>query len=187
MAALHLWHYLDWAFVFLQLCAYAFDEGAGAGRTCEGVSGADVAGDGVVPVVGAGSGADGDALFFLDADHRRAQLGRFWIGVALVWLVGAGLGGGVRGNLFLSASGQGNSRFGLGTRSWDRRAGDRGFMDSHGAEWRRARIERASGHQRGWRAGVDDAAKYVGRGVACAKEIDCVDAGGHGAGDADAG
>jgi len=39
----------------------------------------------------------------------------------------------------------------------------------------------------GWRAGVDDAAKYVGRGVAGAKEIDCVDAGGHGAGDADAG
>ena len=187
MAALHLWHYLDWAFVFLQLCAYAFDEGAGAGRTCEGIPGADVAGDGVVPVVGASNGADGDALFFLDADHRRAQLGRFWIGVALVWLVGAGLGGGVRGNLFLSASGQGNSRFGLGTRSWDRRAGDRGFLDGYGAEWWRARIERASGHKRGWRAGVDDAAEYVGRGVACAKEIDCVDAGRHGAGDADAG
>src|SRR6267154_4971260 len=121
MAALHLWHYLDWAFVFLQLCAYAFDESAGAGRTCEGIPGADVAGDGVVPVVGASNGADGDALFFLDADHRRAQLGGFWIGAALVWLVGAGLGCGVRGNLFLSTAGQGNSRFGLGTRNWDRR------------------------------------------------------------------
>src|SRR6267378_4412993 len=157
MAALHLWHYLDWAFVFLQLCAYAFDEGAGAGRTCEGVSGADVAGDGVVPVVGAGNGEDGDALFFLDADHRRAQLGGLWIGAPLVWLVGAG--------------------FGAGGRDW--RAGDRGFLDGYGAEWWRARIERASGNQRGWRAGVDDAAEYVGGGLACAKEIDCVDAGRH--------
>src|SRR5258705_9137063 len=187
MAALHLWDYLDWAFVFLQLCAYAFDEGAGAGRTCEGIPGADGPGYGVVPVVGASNGANGNALFFLDADHRRAQLGGFRIGAALVWLVGAGLGGGVRGNLFLSASGQGNSRFCLGAGIGDWRTGDRGFLDSHGAEWWRARIERASGHQRGWRAGVDDAAEYVGRGLACAKEIDCVDAGRHGAGDADAG
>src|SRR5882724_7106913 len=116
----------------------------------------------MVPVVGAAHCADGHALFFLDADHRRAQLGGFWIGATLVWLVGAGLGGGVRGNLFLSASRQGNSRFGFGAGGGDRRAGDRGFLDGYGAEWWRARIERASGHQRGWRAGVDDAAEYVG-------------------------
>jgi len=76
----------------------------------------------------------GTRYFFsmLITDARNSGI---WIGAALVWLVGAGLGGGVRGNLFLSASGQGNSRFGLGTRSWDRRAGDRGFLDGYRAEW----------------------------------------------------
>src|ERR1700720_2023583 len=99
MAPLYLWDYLDRLAVFLQFGWHAFDEGTRAGRAREGLSGANGAGDGVVPVGGAGHGGWGHAVLFLHAHYRCAQFGRSTLSVAMVWVVGACLGGGVRGNL----------------------------------------------------------------------------------------
>jgi len=53
---------------------------------------------------------------------------------------------------------QGNSRFCLGAGIGDWRTGDRGFLDSHGANGGEPRTNGHLAIQRGWRAGVDDAA-----------------------------
>src|SRR6266481_5144517 len=126
MAAFYLWDHLDWAAVLFQFCAYTFDEGPRSGRAREGVPGADVAGHGMVPVVGAGDGAGGHALLFHAAGNGCAQCGESGAGVALVWLVGAGVDGGIRGDLFLAASREGYTRFGVGARDWDQRDRDCG-------------------------------------------------------------
>jgi len=157
VAALRLWDYLDWALYFFNFVLTPSMR-AWSRRACEGVSGADVTGDGVVRWSAVVTVLMGMRYFFsmLITDARNSGIpdwrcaglaGGCWFGW---WLT----------REFISFSfRQGNSRFGW-SRSWDRRAGDRCFLDSHGS-WCE-RIERASGHQRGWRTGVDDAAEYVG-------------------------
>src|SRR5712664_4797624 len=184
MAAFHFRDHLDRIAVVLYFGGHAFDEGARAGSAGKGVSGVDVASDGVVPMVGAGDGDSGHALLFFVADFGCAQFRESGTGAAVVWLVGAGVDGGVRGDLFSSASSQGNSRFSVGAGDWYWRDCDCGFLAGDGAERRGARLQRALGDQRGRRARASDVAEYVGRGLARAEEIDCVDARGSGAGDA---
>src|ERR1700730_4025968 len=184
VAALYFWNHLDWTAVLLQFGGHTFDEGAGAGCARESVSGVDVAGDGVVPVVGAGDRDCGHALLFFVADHRCAEFGESGTGAALVWLVGAGVDGGVRGDLLLAAASEGNSRFGVGSGDRHWRDCDCGFLDGNGAKWRRACVEWAPGDQRRRRVGIGDAVEYLGRGLARAEAVDCVDACGGGAGDA---
>src|SRR3981189_3138046 len=119
MAALYLWDHLDWAAVLFQFSGHGFDEGAGAGSAGEGVSRVDVPRHGVVPMVGVGHGDCGHALLFFAADFGCAQFRECGTSAAMVWVVGTGVDCGVRGYLLLAASGQGNSRFGLGAGDWD--------------------------------------------------------------------
>src|ERR1700680_2876851 len=67
LAALHLWNYLDRAALLFQPGGYAGVEAAGTVGAREGLSGADVAGDGLVPVVGAGDRGDGHPLLLPSA------------------------------------------------------------------------------------------------------------------------
>jgi len=96
------------------------------------------------------------------------------LGATLVWLVGDGLGR-WRTRIYFFQLPARDSDLCLGAGIGDCALVDRGFLDSHGADGGE-HVSNGIGHQRGGGLG-DDAAEYVGRGVACAKEIDCVDAG----------
>src|SRR2546423_12088143 len=185
LAAHYLWNYLDWAAVFFQFCEFSIDEGAGTRDSSEGVSGADVADDGVVPVVFGRDGADGDELFFPAAGDGCAQRGESGTRVALVWMVVAGVAWGVRVDLWIATAHERFAGQRLGACRWDCDCGDGGVVDCAGTEWRRDGIERAFVDQRGRGAWTGDAAEYLGRSVARAEAADCVDERG-GWGDADA-
>src|ERR1700676_978298 len=91
LAALHLWNYLDRAVVLLQSRWHTHDEEPRAFRAGQGLSGADVAGDGMVPLVCIGDRGDGDPLLLPPAFRGRAQRRQSPAGIAMVWLVGAGV------------------------------------------------------------------------------------------------
>jgi len=72
---LHRWHYLDWAFVFLNFVPSAFEEGRGAGYV-KGYTVLMSRASGVVPVVGWITVLMAACAYFcLDADHEGEPRG----------------------------------------------------------------------------------------------------------------
>src|SRR5258707_2640263 len=110
LAPSRVWDHLDRAAVFFQSGADAGDEEMRSRIANQNISGVDAGGDGMVPLIGAGDGDRGTALF-LDSFGRRCQTcRRSFTGRQVVWVVVLGVDCGVCVYLCAAASRKRNSR-----------------------------------------------------------------------------
>src|SRR5258707_15577372 len=87
LASSHLRDHLDRAALFFQSGADAGDEEVRSHAAHQNLSGADVRRDGLVPLVGAGYGDRGTALFHDSSVRGRETCGRSFAHRQVVWLV----------------------------------------------------------------------------------------------------
>src|SRR5262249_45452121 len=143
------------------------------------LSGADAAGDGLVPLVVAGDCARGTTVFRDLSGGGREERKRVRAGLEVVRRMAAGLARGGSAELCVATSGEGDV-FGsrVGARRWDCRSGVSCVLGGHGHK-RKSNLEQCpSGDRGGRRARAGDVVEYVGYRLAGTETTDCLDASG---------
>src|SRR5487761_695613 len=176
MDSFRVWNYLDWTAVFFQFGRRPGDEIAGRCDAQESLSGADVARDGMVPLVGARDGYRGLAVLHDFAAGGCGKCGASGADGPMDWRMVSGVDCGVRDYLCIADAVWRAAREwkGAGGSHCDR--GGRGVVGDSGFECRAGVVERASGDQRWGRTGIRDAVQCMGNRVARAEADDPVDA-----------